>query len=629
MMDGYMPFEKLESHVLEVKDLSGAKDVADWKQLYITVSAFLNTDGGLVLCGIKENEKEKTYKLTGFNSEHEDKIRAELTSGNHFTDDERNLLKLDHRNISFKLSNFRGKQIGVVNVHPFADDEKFVFYRKTNSAYIREMTGDKKLTQAQLEAHQEYKRELEYARELRPVPNATIEDLDLGKIQQIIKAFTAKSSFQYNIPDTLQAAIPFLESNSLMQGGQVTLMGVLTCSKKPYALIGGRCTVDCYVESEGEGIVVSDRRHLRDTIPSLMDEAYRFVLRNIRMATRPENGGTATPDYSFNLIREVILNATAHRDYKPENSVIIIVHLNEKLEIRNSGTFKHKMIVSIAEDQRNIRRIVPPKGMAESKNPKLAQLLKNMQTIESRGVGMTTIVEEALNNKIDLPYYLLTYDSIVLFIPKGKIYDDKMKAILGIYNHWIEDKFGKKLTEEAWRVLSYLYKAEDNDGETRATILLTEENNHLQVIKKLLDSQLIETHPKSPNNYPVYRVNRQLRQLKYHDELKKIYGEAEFEALTYDERDVLNAVYIYQNFGTQEGKTSDFYNAIIPKFMYFNTYHKFNFEKYTGEFGTAFTRAVRNLADNKQFIEFKENIGYQLIRPKLGYPSNVGQFDNQ
>ena len=127
-----------------------------------------------------------------------------------------------------------------------------------------------------------------------------------------------------------------------------------------------------------------------------------------------------------------------------------------------------------------------------------------MQAIESRGVGMTTIVEEALNNKIDLPYYLLTYDSIVLFIPKGKIYDDKIKAILGIYNRWMEGKFGGKLTEEAWQVLSYIYKAEDKDGETRATILLTEGNNHLQVIKKLLNTQLIEIHPKSPEHYPVY-----------------------------------------------------------------------------------------------------------------------------
>lgn len=614
MMDGLLPFEKLESHVLEIKDLSGAKGVKDWNELYKTVCAFLNTEGGLIICGIRENEKEKTYQLKGFDSANEDKIRAELTSGNHFTDDARNPLKLDHKNINLKLFNFRSQQVAVVNVHPFADDEKFVFYKKENTAYIREMTGDKKVTKAQLEAHQEYKRELEYARELRPVPNTTVDDLDLEKIKQIIQAFIEKSGFQYNIPETLQAAMPFLDGNCFIQEDQATLMGILMCGKQPYYRIGSRSGVDCYVEAESSEVAVSDRLHLQNTIPVLMEEAYRFVLRNIRNATSYENG--YMPDYPPDVIKEVIRNAIAHRDYKSDTSVIIIVHLNEKLEIRNAGTFKHKMMVTIRDGQYYIRRIIPPKGMAESKNPKLAQLLKNMQQIESRGVGMTTIVKEALDNKIDLPYYVMTYDSIVLMVPKGKIYDDKIKTMLGIYTNWIEDKFGGQMSEEAWRVLAYFYKAEDEDRRNRATILLTEENNHFKIIEKLSESNIIERHPESPTHYQIYRVNRQLRQTKYHDELKEMYGEDEFEALTYDERKVLNAVYMYQNFGAKEGQSSEFHNGIIPKFMYYNQYRIFDIEKYNGEFGTTFTRAVRNLVDNKRFVEFEKGIGYQLIIPK-------------
>jgi len=616
MMDGYIPFEKLESHVLEVKDLSRAKDVADWKQLYITVSAFLNTDGGLVLCGIKENEKEKNYEITGFNSEHEDKIRAELTSGNHFTDDERNALKLDHRNITFKLFNFRGKQIGVVNVHPFADDEKFVFYRKTNTAYIREMTGDKKLTQAQLEAHQEYKRELEYARELRPVPDATIEDLDLGKIQQLVRLLNESGPF-LSVPESMEEAMPFLDSNYFIQNNQVTLLGMLTCGRDAFYHLDKRAEVDCFLDTTNKAFVTADRRYFKGTITHLMDDSVQFVARNIKVATSYEGNGKAVPEYPLDLLRECINNAIAHRDYKSNRPVQVIIQPDQKIVIKNPGTFKQKMLIEIPDDDQTIYRIAPPKGLPESKNPKLANFLKEIQFIENRGVGMATLVGEALEHRIGMPYYTMDADTVILNIPTGNILDFKTKAILQIYDRFITNKLTKKMNREsAETILAYLIKAEDIDAYERATILLTKENNHLKTIKDLVRVKLIEEHPNSPKHHPIYRVHRQLRKTEYYDELEEIFGANQFKALSDKEQQMLNAVYINQHFGRtynlgdEEENKAQFWET-ITSFLIFDTYEYQTDVKNPVFFQDNFL-TVNELLNNKKLIIFSEEQGYQI-----------------
>ena len=63
-------YESIETEKIELKDLSGGED---WKQLYRSICAFLNTDDGIVVIGIKE--KDKSYKLTGYDENNENKLK--------------------------------------------------------------------------------------------------------------------------------------------------------------------------------------------------------------------------------------------------------------------------------------------------------------------------------------------------------------------------------------------------------------------------------------------------------------------------------------------------------------------------------------------------------------------------
>ncbi|OQY29178.1 MAG: hypothetical protein B6244_04895 [Candidatus Cloacimonetes bacterium 4572_55] len=56
-------FKDVEDEKLELKNSPSLKD--DWKEIYKTVCAFLNTSGRILILGIKEDQKKKRYVFKG------------------------------------------------------------------------------------------------------------------------------------------------------------------------------------------------------------------------------------------------------------------------------------------------------------------------------------------------------------------------------------------------------------------------------------------------------------------------------------------------------------------------------------------------------------------------------------
>ena len=75
----------VETERFELKDLSTN---SNWTELYKTVCAFLNTNGGIIVVGIKDkgNERDKNkkyYQFKGFNYDNEANLKE---IGTKFTD---------------------------------------------------------------------------------------------------------------------------------------------------------------------------------------------------------------------------------------------------------------------------------------------------------------------------------------------------------------------------------------------------------------------------------------------------------------------------------------------------------------------------------------------------------------
>jgi ATP-dependent DNA helicase RecG len=533
-------YAHVENDKIELKDNS--HEASDWTEVYKTTNAFLNTEGGIIIIGVKEDTKAGKYLVTGFNYTNEERTKAIRDI---FTD-ENNLPKPVGELIHFETRSFLGKQLLAIYVDSLADDTKYAFYKGT--AYERIITGDHKIAPQKLDSQKEYKNEMIDARELQIVKDATIDDLNVDKLNDYIQLLNSETKVE-SIKASIDDAASFLKRQSMIRDSKPTFLGMLVCGNAPGDKLHFRCQVDAFVEAIGQNIA-QDKKIINDSVLHLMEQSVAFVTRNIQTGISIEQGGTRTYEYPERLIRECVNNSLAHRDYSINEFVSISIVPGAHIQIRNPGKFKQQLIIQHLQHEMPVRRIIA--GSSKANNPKLAKVLSVYNKWEGKGYGMATLTNACLDDKIDVPYFLFGVDDITLTIPKGKVLDENMEALFESYSGYIRHKLdGDEISVEQKRILSFLYKSELRNKEDRYTILLTKANNHLKALQTLEEVGLIFRHEKSDELYPIFILDRQLFQKDFKSELKKIFGER-YNELPGEHKSVLRFIYERNTFAEEK-----------------------------------------------------------------------------
>lgn len=541
-------FQDNENPIVELKDLSPGNE---WTSLKETVCAYLNTNGGYVICGVRERNKQ--YSFPGFDRNNEGRL-IELRS--RFFKNDNDVLPDLSENIDFDYRNVLGKTLAIVTVRPLSEDLKYLKF--DGVYYERVLTQDKVISQPKLIQHREYKAELEYSKEISPVAKATIDDLDIDKINQFIIKINATGKKE-TVKKDLQDAAGFLARRYCINSeGTVTVLGLLLFGKEPFQYLEYRAEVDCYFETGKD--IGRDKRIYQNDVINLMDDAFSFVWGHIKVGRSYIGGGRSEPEFPEKLVREVVNNAFAHRDYIANKFITIKINPGESIEIKNPGGFKQKMLITDASTKNEIRRIIS--GVPETKNPKLANVLKAFDKIESQGIGMATLVSVCLENQIDVPYYDLSVpDTISLVIPSGKLMDDETKRWINSFHRYLRERLDGKITQEHELVLAYLLKSERLNQKRLYTILLSPSNNHFDVLSDLKQSGLILEHPSaSSEQTPVYVLDKELTIVDFIKQIEKQTGKS-LTGLDNVHKRVLNIVYRYNHYNNQSVKP----NAITPE----------------------------------------------------------------
>lgn len=531
-------FKKLEHDKLELKDNS--HHTSEWKEVHKTTCAFLNTSGGIILIGIYEDEKDGKFVISGYDKRNENKTKDIAKV---FTDELKHLLDLSEYFTAFEVHNILGKEVLAIYIEEIPEDKKYVYYE--GAAYERQITGDHKIKSNKIAAQADYKQEILNAKELQPVINTSLNNLDVNKLNEYIHLLN-KDVITESIKSDIESSKSFLVRKGFTTHSfQPTILGVLVCAKNIDDLLGSRSQIDCYVDT---GIKIADNKKiLKDNILPLMEKGINFILQNIQVGVGIESGGKSIPEYPIRLIRESVNNSLAHRDYGIIKFTNINIIPNKHIEIRNPGRFKAQLILQDIDGAIPLRRIIP--GNSKPNNPRLAEILKVFDRWEGKGLGMSTLTNECLANNIDLPYYKFhSNDELSLYIRKGRLLDEKMESLINAYAGYIEKKLnGEKVTLEQKLVLSYFYKSEIENKNDRYTILLTKDNNHLAAINSLEDSGLIFKHSISTELNSLYIIDRQLFKKDFIFELRKLFG-ADFDALSKEGREVLTCIFEFNNY---------------------------------------------------------------------------------
>ena len=164
----------------------------------------------------------------------------------------------------------------------------------------------------------------------------------------------------------------------LVQGGQLLNAARLFFAQQPIQL---RCAVFASTTSA----TIIDRHDFDGDVLELIDEAEKYILKNIHIGMRLEGMRRVdVPEISRAALREAVINAFCHRDWRDPDYIQIAIYKN-RVEIRNPGGLFDGLTFEA------MRR----GNVSHRRNPLIADLFRRIDMVEAWGRGMPLILENA------------------------------------------------------------------------------------------------------------------------------------------------------------------------------------------------------------------------------------------
>ena len=143
----------------------------------------------------------------------------------------------------------------------------------------------------------------------------------------------------------------------------------------------------CAVFASPTSPTLIDQHDFVADLPTLIDEAEKYILRNIHIGMRLEGMRRVdVPEIPQPALREAIVNAFCHRDYRDPDEVRIAIY-PDRVEIRNPGSLPDGYTIDTLRTHR----------VSNRRNPLIASLLQRLHLVEAWGRGLSLILDYAPN----------------------------------------------------------------------------------------------------------------------------------------------------------------------------------------------------------------------------------------
>ncbi|MDP3653593.1 MAG: ATP-binding protein [Rhodoferax sp.] len=201
-------------------------------------------------------------------------------------------------------------------------------------------------------------------------------DLEIKKVQSFAKrASLLWDTLGDDDEIRLQQALTKLE---LLQKGELCNAARLFFAKEPIQL-------RCAVFGTTDTVTIIDRHDFDGDILELIEEAQKYILKNIHIGMRLEGlYRVDVPEVSMDALREAIINAFCHRDWRDPDYVQVAIFKN-RVEVRNPGKLYGGL--TLAEMRKG--------NVSRRRNPLVADLFRRIEMVEGWGRGMPLILENA------------------------------------------------------------------------------------------------------------------------------------------------------------------------------------------------------------------------------------------
>lgn len=488
-------FPDTESDEIEYKSAKGGFPVDFWK----TYSAFANTNGGIIVLGIKE--KKNQFIIEGLTEEQIVKYQKDFWSGaNNPKTVSANLLK----NEDVKDFTIKDKTVLVFNIPPADRNHKPVHLTQNpfKNTYKRNYEGDYCCR------NEEVRRmladaDLSFIPDGRILEGYTFDDIDMASLKQYRQIF---ASVRPSHPWLSLDDKGFLEQlggyrkdrKAKPKREGFTVAGLLMFGKY-LSITDEECCPKFFPDyreklSENHEIRWTDRVYPDGTWEGNLFQFYRLVYPKLSSRLpKPfqlSKGQRQEDSPAHIALREAFVNSLIHADYSAPGSIIIESTPNSFV-FTNPGT----LLVTISQFYRG--------GISECRNVSLQKMFLLIGSAEKAGSGVSKILSGWSFAHWRHPYLSLESepDRVILEMPMFSIIpEDTLADLKAIFGDSVEALGKDELTALA------VCHIEGEISNTRLQYII---NRHKSDITKLLQELCKDGYlePESKNRWTIYRLN--------------------------------------------------------------------------------------------------------------------------
>uniref|UniRef100_A0A7C1CBY9 HTH deoR-type domain-containing protein n=1 Tax=Thermofilum adornatum TaxID=1365176 RepID=A0A7C1CBY9_9CREN len=345
--------DKTESETLEFK-----RSLSDFDSILATISAFANTRGGRILIGVDDDGKVVgVYIGKGTLEELVNKI-SQNTQPKIYPE--------------IKVSNINGKQIIEIIVTERSDKPVFakgIAYKRVGKSNVK-MDRDEILNLLRKTYEVSYE----------DAEAAPLEAIDTEKVETFIAR--ARETRLIHPPQDTATVL----KNLGLTDSKASLAAVLLFGKNPQAYAPWAVIKIGKFTSEHERPLYE--KEIVGVLVEQIEKSYAEVLSLIRKEIVVEKPARKEIyEYPPEAIRELIVNAVAHRDYSIKSPIYIKIY-PDKLTIENPGGLPPGITI---EDLKKPHTSI-------LRNPKIANTLYILGYIEKWGIGTLTVIKKCIQN---------------------------------------------------------------------------------------------------------------------------------------------------------------------------------------------------------------------------------------
>ena len=327
--------DQSEGHNLELKKSTSLR-----QEIGEAVSAFANTDGGVILIGISPDGEIVGVDIGK-------KTLEDLANGIKENTDPRIYPQM-------KIHNVDGKNL--IEIIVKEADEKPVFFQ--GHAYQRVGRTSPRLSVSRIRELTKQERKA-FTWDEKICEGANLEDIDDNKV----KWFLDKARRERNLDiDINTPAIEALEKLELARNGRLTNAAVLLFSKNTQKFFR-QAKLRCARYKGTTPITFIDLKIIEGNLIDQVEEAENFVLSHIKRAAKIVMFKREEVwEYPPNALREAIVNAVCHRDYSNTSDITIGI-FDDRIEISDPGNLPEPLTPAMLKKQHKSIPRNPPSGL--------------------------------------------------------------------------------------------------------------------------------------------------------------------------------------------------------------------------------------------------------------------------